>query len=91
MKQDPARGLSGPKHEFPTAVNPRNWPRFWREDPLWTTVSFLGVPMIMGATSLLPHQFAVDALIGFGLLILGCLTVACARNMIRRRHSIRNG
>ena len=47
--------------------------------------------MIMGATSILPHKFAVDALIGFGLLILGCLTVAFARNMSRRKHSSRNG
>jgi hypothetical protein len=91
MTQDPARRSSGPNHEFRSAVNPRNWPRFWRDEPLWMTVSFLGVPLIMGATSLLPHKFAVEALIGFGLLILGCLAVAFARNMRRRRHSIRNG
>ena len=86
MKQESARDIIGQKMQFPTAMNPVHWPRLWREDPLRAARIFLVIPIGVVVISLLPDKVAIGVLIGFAVLIFGCLIAARARRIRGCRH-----
>lgn len=91
MKQESESYLSGRERRFPTALNPKFWPRFWREEPVRIMASLIAFPMAMGVAAFFGPTVTAEGLVGIGLLMLGCVVVVLARRKRRRGRRIHGG